>query len=45
MTRFFITRPIFASVVSIIIVLAGLAAAMQLPIAQGEFNRSSQHLE
>ncbi|BCT67119.1 multidrug efflux RND transporter permease subunit [Nitrosospira sp. NRS527] len=34
MTRFFITRPIFASVVSIIIVLAGLAAAMQLPIAQ-----------
>ena len=34
MTRFFITRPIFASVISIIIVLAGLAAAMQLPIAQ-----------
>ena len=34
MTRFFITRPIFASVVSIIIVLAGLAAALQLPIAQ-----------
>ncbi len=34
MTRFFITRPIFASVVSIIIVLAGLAAAMKLPIAQ-----------
>jgi hydrophobe/amphiphile efflux-1 (HAE1) family protein len=34
MTRFFITRPIFASVVSIIIVLAGLAAAAQLPIAQ-----------
>lgn len=34
MTRFFITRPIFASVLSIIIVLAGLAAAMQLPIAQ-----------
>jgi HAE1 family hydrophobic/amphiphilic exporter-1/multidrug efflux pump len=34
MTRFFITRPIFASVVSIIIVLAGLASAMQLPIAQ-----------
>lgn len=34
MTRFFITRPIFASVVSIIIVLAGLAAAFQLPIAQ-----------
>ena len=34
MTRFFISRPIFASVLSIIIVLAGLAAAMQLPIAQ-----------
>jgi HAE1 family hydrophobic/amphiphilic exporter-1/multidrug efflux pump len=34
MTRFFITRPIFASVLSIIIVLAGLASAMQLPIAQ-----------
>lgn len=34
MTQFFITRPIFASVLSIIIVLAGLAAAMQLPIAQ-----------
>ena len=34
MTRFFITRPIFASVLSIIIVLAGLAAALDLPIAQ-----------
>ncbi|WP_137719313.1 efflux RND transporter permease subunit [Methylobacillus flagellatus] len=34
MTRFFITRPIFASVLSIIIVLAGLAAALKLPIAQ-----------
>jgi hydrophobe/amphiphile efflux-1 (HAE1) family protein len=34
MTRFFITRPIFASVLSIIIVLAGFAAAMKLPIAQ-----------
>lgn len=34
MTRFFITRPIFASVLSMIIVLSGLAAAMQLPIAQ-----------
>jgi len=34
MTRFFITRPIFASVLSIIIVLAGLASAMQLPISQ-----------
>jgi multidrug efflux pump len=34
MTRFFITRPIFASVLSIIIVLAGLAAAIKLPIAQ-----------
>lgn len=34
MTRFFITRPIFASVLSIIIVLSGLAAAFQLPVAQ-----------
>ncbi len=34
MTEFFITRPIFASVLSMIIVLAGLAAAIQLPIAQ-----------
>lgn len=34
MTRFFITRPIFASVLSIIIVLVGLAAAFKLPIAQ-----------
>ncbi|OYY50970.1 MAG: hydrophobe/amphiphile efflux-1 family RND transporter [Methylophilales bacterium 28-44-11] len=34
MTKFFITRPIFASVLSIIIVLAGLAASIQLPIAQ-----------
>ena len=34
MTKFFITRPIFASVLSIIILLAGLAAALKLPIAQ-----------
>lgn len=34
MVRFFITRPIFASVLSIVIVLAGLAAALQLPIEQ-----------
>lgn len=34
MARFFIVRPIFASVLSIIIVLAGLAAAIQLPIEQ-----------
>lgn len=34
MTRFFITRPIFASVLSIIIVLSGLAASFKLPIAQ-----------
>ena len=34
MSAFFITRPIFASVLSIIILLAGLASAMQLPIAQ-----------
>ena len=34
MTKFFIKRPIFASVLSIIIVLAGFASAIQLPIAQ-----------
>ena len=34
MTKFFITRPIFASVLSIIILLAGFAAALKLPIAQ-----------
>jgi multidrug efflux pump len=34
MTRFFITRPIFASVISIIIVLSGLVAAFHLPVAQ-----------
>lgn len=34
MSKFFITRPIFASVLSIIIVLAGLAAAFKLPISQ-----------
>lgn len=34
MSRFFIERPIFASVLSIIIVLAGLVCAKILPIAQ-----------
>jgi multidrug efflux pump len=33
-SRFFIDRPIFAAVISIFIVLAGLAAMRQLPIAQ-----------
>src|SRR5256714_2158820 len=33
-SRFFIARPIFAAVVSIFIVLAGLAAMRNLPIAQ-----------
>jgi hydrophobe/amphiphile efflux-1 (HAE1) family protein len=33
-SHFFIRRPIFASVVSIVIVLAGLAAIINLPIAQ-----------
>jgi multidrug efflux pump len=33
-SHFFIRRPIFASVVSIVIVLAGLAAMRSLPIAQ-----------
>ena len=34
MSRFFINRPIFASVISIIIVIAGLVALQVLPIAQ-----------
>src|ERR1700674_6133439 len=33
-SRFFIDRPIFAAVISIFIVLAGLAAMRNLPIAQ-----------
>ena len=33
-SRFFIDRPIFAAVISIFIVLAGLAALRQLPVAQ-----------
>ena len=34
MSRFFIGRPIFASVISIIIVIAGLMASLTLPISQ-----------
>ena len=34
MSRFFIHHPIFASVISIIIVIAGLMAALVLPVAQ-----------
>ena len=34
MSRFFIERPIFATVMAIIIVLAGLVSAMILPIAR-----------
>jgi multidrug efflux pump len=34
MSRFFIERPIFAAVISIIIVLAGLVSSQVLPIAQ-----------
>ena len=34
MSKFFITRPIFAAVISIIIVLAGIAAALKLSIVQ-----------
>ena len=32
--RFFIDRPVFAWVISIVIVLGGLAAGITLPIAQ-----------
>ena len=48
MSKFFINRPIFASVISIVIVLAGLVAAMVLPwlvaigwISHGAFFRQS----
>jgi len=34
MSRFFISRPIFASVISIVIVIAGIMAARGLPVAQ-----------
>ncbi|MCC9002732.1 MAG: efflux RND transporter permease subunit, partial [Candidatus Competibacter sp.] len=34
MSRFFIDRPIFATVISIVIMLAGLVAMVGLPIAQ-----------
>lgn len=34
MSHFFIDRPIFASVISIVIVIAGTVAMLQLPIAQ-----------
>jgi len=34
LSRFFIDRPIFAAVISIVLVLAGLAAMRALPIAQ-----------
>ena len=34
LSRFFIDRPIFAAVISIFLVLAGLAAMRVLPIAQ-----------
>jgi multidrug efflux pump len=33
-SHFFIDRPVFASVVSLLIVIAGLAAMVNLPIAQ-----------
>ncbi len=33
-SRFFITRPIFSAVISIVIVIAGLVASQSLPIAQ-----------
>ncbi|MCW8919466.1 MAG: multidrug efflux RND transporter permease subunit [Gammaproteobacteria bacterium] len=33
-SKFFISRPIFSSVISIVIVIAGLVAAQSLPIAQ-----------
>ncbi|MBN9058342.1 MAG: efflux RND transporter permease subunit, partial [Rhizobiales bacterium] len=34
MNRFFVDRPVFAAVISIVIVLAGILAMRALPIAQ-----------
>ena len=34
LTRFFVDRPVFATVLSVVIVLVGLVSLMQLPIAQ-----------
>ncbi|MDR1163381.1 MAG: multidrug efflux RND transporter permease subunit [Candidatus Accumulibacter sp.] len=34
MSRFFINRPIFASVISIVMVVAGIVAALTLPVSQ-----------
>src|SRR4051794_23987241 len=34
MTRFFIDRPIFASVLSVLVLLAGAVALVKLPVAQ-----------
>lgn len=34
MSRFFIERPIFASVISLVVIIAGLVSLRQLPIAQ-----------
>jgi len=34
LSRFFIDRPIFASVISILLVLVGLVAYPSLPVAQ-----------
>lgn len=34
LSRFFIDRPIFAMVISAFIMIAGLAAMRQLPVAQ-----------
>ncbi len=34
MARFFINRPIFSGVISIVIMIAGLVASLSLPIAQ-----------
>lgn len=33
MARFFINRPIFSGVISIVIMIAGLVASLSLPIA------------
>ena len=42
MARFFINRPIVAMVISILMVIAGLVAMVQLPIAQYPEHRAAR---
>ena len=43
MAKFFIDRPIFAWVIAILIMLAGIASIFTLPIAQYPTHRAAGH--